>query len=56
MAEPSDPQKLIDPVVSVSSDRLVTSRCVNLIHEIICDSADGVNQLSLYIYISIFNH
>ncbi|XP_067235245.1 uncharacterized protein [Chanodichthys erythropterus] len=31
------------PVTSVSSDRLVTSRCVNLIHEIICDSADGTH-------------
>ncbi len=51
-----NPQTLKDPVVSVSSDRLVTSLCENLIHEIICDSADGVNTLSLYIYISIFNH
>ncbi len=50
-----NPQTLMDSVVSVSSDRLVTSRCVNLIHEIICDS-DGVNALSLYVYISIFNH
>lgn len=41
IADPSDPQKLIAPVVSVSSDRLVTSHCVNLKHEIICDSADG---------------
>lgn len=39
VAVPSDPQKLMDPVVSVSSDRLVTSRCVNLNHEIICDSS-----------------
>ncbi|KAK2917117.1 hypothetical protein Q8A67_001491 [Cirrhinus molitorella] len=41
IADPSDPLRLIDPVISVSSDRLVTSRCVNLNHEIICDSADG---------------
>ncbi len=38
--------KLIAPVISVSSDRLVTSHCVNLNHEIICDS-DGVNTLNL---------
>ncbi|RXN09560.1 hypothetical protein ROHU_010978 [Labeo rohita] len=31
---------MIDPVISVSSDRLVTSHCVNLKHEIPCDS-DG---------------
>lgn len=41
IADPSDPQRLIYPVISVSSDRLVTSQCVNLNHEIICDSADG---------------
>ncbi|XP_048041952.1 uncharacterized protein LOC125265634 isoform X2 [Megalobrama amblycephala] len=41
IADPSDPHKLMYPVTSVSSDRLVTSDCVNLIHEIICDSADG---------------
>ncbi|KAL1279282.1 hypothetical protein QQF64_025955 [Cirrhinus molitorella] len=41
IADPSDPQRLSDPVISVSSDRLVTSRCVNLNHQIICDSADG---------------
>ncbi|KAF4116564.1 hypothetical protein G5714_004053 [Onychostoma macrolepis] len=35
--------ELIAPVISVSSDRLVTSHCVNLSHEIICDSADGSN-------------
>ncbi|KAF4116560.1 hypothetical protein G5714_004049 [Onychostoma macrolepis] len=41
IADPSDPQKLIAPVISVSSDRLVTSHCVNeLHHEIICHS-DG---------------
>ncbi|RXN32346.1 hypothetical protein ROHU_016246 [Labeo rohita] len=39
IADPSDPQKLIDPVISVSSDRLVTSYCVDeLHHEIICHS------------------
>ncbi|KAK2917123.1 hypothetical protein Q8A67_001497 [Cirrhinus molitorella] len=41
IVDPSDPQRLIDPVISVSSDRLVTSRCVNLNYQIICDSADG---------------
>ncbi|KAL1279570.1 hypothetical protein QQF64_026243 [Cirrhinus molitorella] len=41
IADPSDHQILVDPAISVSSDRLVTSRCVNLIHQIICDSADG---------------
>ncbi|RXN13063.1 hypothetical protein ROHU_029195 [Labeo rohita] len=40
IADPSDPQKLIYPVISVSSDHLVTSHCVNLNHEIICDSTD----------------
>ncbi|KAF4116551.1 hypothetical protein G5714_004040 [Onychostoma macrolepis] len=41
IADPSDPQKLIAHVISVSSDRLVTSHCVNeLHHEIICHS-DG---------------
>ncbi|XP_050960302.1 uncharacterized protein LOC127161613 isoform X2 [Labeo rohita] len=38
IAVPSDPQRMIDPVISVSSDRLITSHCVNLKHEIICDS------------------
>ncbi|KAL1279281.1 hypothetical protein QQF64_025954 [Cirrhinus molitorella] len=41
IADPSDPQRLSDPAISVSSDRLVTSLCVNLNYEIICDSADG---------------
>ncbi|KAF4116557.1 hypothetical protein G5714_004046 [Onychostoma macrolepis] len=41
IADPSNPLKLIDPAMAVKSDRLVTSRCVNLNHEIICDSADG---------------
>ncbi|KAL1279295.1 hypothetical protein QQF64_025968 [Cirrhinus molitorella] len=40
VADPSDPQRLIDPVISVSSDRVVTSLCVNLNYQIICDSAD----------------
>ncbi|KAF4116576.1 hypothetical protein G5714_004065 [Onychostoma macrolepis] len=40
IADPVNPQGLIAPVISVSSDRLVTSHCVNLNHEIICDSAD----------------
>ncbi|KAL0199413.1 hypothetical protein M9458_007953, partial [Cirrhinus mrigala] len=43
IADPSDPQTLIDPATAVKSDRLFTSRCVNLNHEIICDSTDGVN-------------
>ncbi|XDV11296.1 hypothetical protein PO909_000267 [Leuciscus waleckii] len=47
IADPSDPETLSDPVISVSSDRLVTSRCVNVLHEILCD-ASGVNQLSTH--------
>ncbi|XP_016385450.1 uncharacterized protein LOC107721798 [Sinocyclocheilus rhinocerous] len=43
IADPSDPQTLNDPATAVKSDRLVTSRCVNLIHGIICDSADGLH-------------
>ncbi|KAF4116558.1 hypothetical protein G5714_004047 [Onychostoma macrolepis] len=43
IADPVNPQTLIDPVISVSSDRLVTSHCVNLNHEIICDSTDGLH-------------
>ncbi|KAL1279287.1 hypothetical protein QQF64_025960 [Cirrhinus molitorella] len=43
IADPSDPQTLIDPVMTVKSDRLVTSYCVNLKHEIICDSTDGLH-------------
>ncbi|XP_058624838.1 uncharacterized protein LOC131536114 [Onychostoma macrolepis] len=43
IADPANPQALIDPVISVSSDRLVTSHCVNLNHEIICDSPDGLH-------------
>ncbi|XP_048062093.1 uncharacterized protein LOC125277639 [Megalobrama amblycephala] len=39
LADPSDPHKLMYPVTSVSSERLVTSHCVNLIHEIICDES-----------------
>ncbi|KAK2907324.1 hypothetical protein Q8A67_006309 [Cirrhinus molitorella] len=38
IADPSKPQTLIDPATSVSSDHLSTSSCVNLNHEIICDS------------------
>ncbi|KAL1279286.1 hypothetical protein QQF64_025959 [Cirrhinus molitorella] len=40
IADPSDPQKLIDPAAAVKSDRLFTSHCVNLKHEIICDSTN----------------
>ncbi|XP_051745503.1 uncharacterized protein LOC127510041 isoform X8 [Ctenopharyngodon idella] len=39
IADPSDPHKLMYPVTSVSSDRLVTSDCVNLNHGIICDGS-----------------
>ncbi len=53
IADPSDPLRLINPVISVSSDHLVTSHCVNLNHEIICDS-DGVNQLNLSQHSSVF--
>ncbi|RXN32342.1 hypothetical protein ROHU_016242 [Labeo rohita] len=38
IADPSDPQTLIDPAMAIKSDCLFTSRCVNLDHEIICDS------------------
>ncbi len=49
IADPSDPQKLIDPVISFSSDRLVTSHCVNeLHHETRCDTS-RVNYFSLNI-------
>ncbi|RXN32341.1 hypothetical protein ROHU_016241 [Labeo rohita] len=41
IADPSDSQRMIDPVISVSSDRLVTSHCVNLNYQIICDSTDS---------------
>ncbi|XP_058624832.1 uncharacterized protein LOC131536112 isoform X1 [Onychostoma macrolepis] len=48
IADPSDPQKLIAPVISVSSDRLVTSHCVNeLHHEIICHS-DGLKHETMF--------
>ncbi|KTF93306.1 hypothetical protein cypCar_00035848 [Cyprinus carpio] len=50
IADPSDPQKLIDPVISVSSDRLVTSRCVNLIHEIICHSVGLKYQTAFRVF------
>ncbi|KAL0199275.1 hypothetical protein M9458_007815, partial [Cirrhinus mrigala] len=47
IALPENPHRLIDPVISVSSDRLVTSRCVDeLRHEIRCDTS-GVNDFSL---------
>ncbi|CAM4271655.1 unnamed protein product [Leuciscus chuanchicus] len=40
IADPSYPEKLMDPGISVSSDRLVTSRCVEeLRHEIQCHSS-----------------
>ncbi|XP_077098184.1 uncharacterized protein LOC143749644 [Siphateles boraxobius] len=38
IAHPSDPETLSYPGISVLSDRLITSRCVNLNHEIICDT------------------
>ncbi|XP_077061819.1 uncharacterized protein LOC143714479 [Siphateles boraxobius] len=50
IADPSTPETLMDPVISVSSDRLVTSRCVNLNHEIICDSAKSLH----YSHVSMF--
>ncbi|XP_039522084.1 uncharacterized protein LOC120475449 [Pimephales promelas] len=50
IADPSVPETLIDPVISVSTDRLVTSRCVNLNHEIICDSAKSLH----YSHVSMF--
>ncbi|XP_048055735.1 uncharacterized protein LOC125273938 [Megalobrama amblycephala] len=37
LADPSYPHTLMYPATSVSSDRLVTSHCVKLNHEIICD-------------------
>ncbi|KAK2917130.1 hypothetical protein Q8A67_001504 [Cirrhinus molitorella] len=43
IVDPSDPQRLIDLGISVSSDRLVTSLCVNLNYQIICHSADGLH-------------
>ncbi|CAM4271402.1 unnamed protein product [Leuciscus chuanchicus] len=48
IADPSDPEKLMDPVISVSSDRLVTSRCVEeLHHEIQCHSS-GFSMETLF--------
>ncbi|XP_048015511.1 uncharacterized protein LOC125247987 isoform X2 [Megalobrama amblycephala] len=44
VADPMNPHKLIDPVTSVSLDRIVTSRCVNLIHEIICDASGSLHS------------
>ncbi|KTF80530.1 hypothetical protein cypCar_00015593 [Cyprinus carpio] len=41
LADPSDPQTLFDPAISVSSDHLFTSHCVDKVHhEIICHSAE----------------
>ncbi|RXN33272.1 hypothetical protein ROHU_004339 [Labeo rohita] len=51
IADPSDPQKLIDPVISVLSDRLIMSHCVNLNHEIICNSTDGTHFSRVTAYI-----
>ncbi|KAK9978924.1 hypothetical protein ABG768_020660 [Culter alburnus] len=51
LADPSDPHKLMYPVTSVSSDRLVTSDCVNLNHEIICDES----RLTFEIMFRVFN-
>ncbi|CAM4269815.1 unnamed protein product [Leuciscus chuanchicus] len=45
IADPSDPETLSDPVISVSSDRLVTSRCVNVLHEILCDASGSHHSL-----------
>ncbi|KAK9978919.1 hypothetical protein ABG768_020655 [Culter alburnus] len=54
MADPSNPHRLIDPVISASSDRLVTSYCVDeLRHEIYCYTS-GVNDFSLNITITCF--
>ncbi|KAK2917149.1 hypothetical protein Q8A67_001523 [Cirrhinus molitorella] len=48
LADPAT-QKLMDPVISVSSDRLLTSRCVDeLRHQIHCDTS-AVNDSSLNI-------
>ncbi|KAL1279283.1 hypothetical protein QQF64_025956 [Cirrhinus molitorella] len=48
IADPANPQKLLDPVISVSSDRLVTSHCVDeLHHEIICHS-DGLKHETMF--------
>ncbi|RXN38615.1 hypothetical protein ROHU_000966 [Labeo rohita] len=46
IADPSDPQRMIDPVISVSSDRLFTSRCVNLNHQIILRNQTAVTPNS----------
>ncbi|XP_077061822.1 uncharacterized protein LOC143714482 [Siphateles boraxobius] len=45
IADPTDPEKLMDPAISVSSDRLFTSRCVNLNHEIICDASGSHHSI-----------
>ncbi|KAL1252285.1 hypothetical protein QQF64_020081 [Cirrhinus molitorella] len=41
IADASDPQRLIHPATAVKSDRLFASHCVNLNHEIICDSTES---------------
>ncbi|RXN35065.1 GTPase IMAP family member 8-like protein [Labeo rohita] len=49
IADPSEPQRMIDPATAVKSDRLVTSHCVNLNHEIICDSTrTPVSRVTAY--------
>ncbi|XP_051741936.1 uncharacterized protein LOC127508206 [Ctenopharyngodon idella] len=48
IADPSDPETLIDPVISVSSDHLVTSHCVDqLHHEIQCHSK-GITHETIF--------
>ncbi|XP_067218409.1 uncharacterized protein [Chanodichthys erythropterus] len=48
LADPSDPHKLMYPVTSVSSDRLVTSYCVDeLHHEIQCHSK-GITHETMF--------
>ncbi|KAK9978912.1 hypothetical protein ABG768_020648 [Culter alburnus] len=45
LADPSDPETLMNPVISVSSDRLVTSYCVDeLHHEIQCHSERIIHE------------
>ncbi|RXN31862.1 hypothetical protein ROHU_004738 [Labeo rohita] len=49
IADPSEPQTLSDPATAVKSDRLVTSHCVNLKYEIICDSTETpVSHVTAY--------
>ncbi|ROL46211.1 hypothetical protein DPX16_0325 [Anabarilius grahami] len=54
LADPSDPHKLMYPVTSVSSDRLVTSYCVDELHHEIQCHFKGVNQLNLSQHSSVF--